>query len=283
MAYTPNPTWQDYPSVATLVTATTLNRIESGVVNAALVADTATSTKASLLIPTAVKVAAYTAAVGDLALMNVAGGATTLTLPTAPVDKSQVAFQAIGATSAVPLVVNPGAGDTLTLASATTLSIPLADEVVMLQYLSTPKQWIFVSDVKTLASLTPAALGAAAAVHTHLTPWALEAILYGFTRSTAVSDLPEGLRINSARTLTQVFHRFGTADNSGTTTINSYLNGTLIAGSAVSIVAPAVVGNTGTISIALAAGDILTHRITAVGGAPGVRLTTQAVGTQLCT
>ena len=142
MPYTPNPTWQDYPSVATLVTAGALNRIESGIVAAEQV-----------LVPTATKVAPYTAVINDLALMNVAGGATTLTLPTAPADKSQVAFQAVGATAAIPLVVNPGAGDTLTLVSLTTLSVPLPDEVTLLQYVFATKQWLLVSDVKTLASI----------------------------------------------------------------------------------------------------------------------------------
>lgn len=274
MPYT-QQVWHDSPAVDTPTSAARFGYMEAGI--AAAVA---------LLIPTAIKTAAYTAAVGDLALMNVSGGATTLTLPTAPADKSQVAFRAIGATSGVPLVVTAGSGDTITLTGttgSTTLSIPLADETVVLQYITSRLQWIGVSDVKTLASLTPAVLGAAATVHSHLTAWALEVLGYSLTRAISVGDVPEGLRVSSARTLTQVYHRFGTADASGTTTIQSYLNGTLISGSAVSIVAPALAGATGVLSIALAVGDVITHQITAVGTTPGARLSTQTVGTQLCT
>jgi lysophospholipase L1-like esterase len=106
------------------------------------------------LTPTATKTATYTAAVGDLAMMNVAGGATTLTLPTAPADKSQVAYRAIGATAAVPLVINRGGStDTIGTAGATSASIPLAEEVTVLQYDAANTRWLAIANVKTQASL----------------------------------------------------------------------------------------------------------------------------------
>lgn len=245
---------------------------------------------ATLLSPTPIKTTSYTAVARDLALMNVAGGATTLTLPTAPADRAQVGWRAIGATSAVPLVITAGAGDVIGVGALTTMSNFLADETSVLQYAATTKQWLVVSNYKTLLSLTPAALGitltalgAAPVVHTHVVAWALEVLGFSGTRSTSATDVPDGTRVDSTRTLTQVYHRFGTADASGTTQIQSYKNGTLIPGSAVNITAPASSGGTGALSIALVVGDVITHQITALGTTPGARMSTQILGTQTCT
>jgi peptidoglycan/xylan/chitin deacetylase (PgdA/CDA1 family) len=116
------------------------------------------------LTPTATKTAAYTVAVGELALMNVAGGATVLTLPAAPADKAQVGYRAIGATSAVPLTVNRGGSDTIGTAGATSAVVALADEVVVLQYQASSTRWLAVSNVKTQASLDAATKTALAPV-----------------------------------------------------------------------------------------------------------------------
>jgi hypothetical protein len=108
---------------------------------------------AAVLSPTAIQTAPYTAAVNDLALMNVPAGAVTITLPAAPADKAQVGYRAIGATVAVPLVVNAGAGDTIGTSGATTASVNFPDETVTLQYIGATKQWIGISSIKTQASL----------------------------------------------------------------------------------------------------------------------------------
>jgi hypothetical protein len=77
----------------------------------------------------------------------------SLTLPTAPADRSQVGFRAMGATTGTPLVVTAGAGDTIGTAGATTASIPLADEASVLQYVSATKQWLGITNIKPQASL----------------------------------------------------------------------------------------------------------------------------------
>ena len=110
------------------------------------------------------------------------------------------------------------------------------------------------------------------------TTWESELLGWGSTRLVGVGDVPEGIRMSSSRLLTQMFHRLGTADASGTTTIQSYLNGTLIPGSAVSIIAPALTG-TAFLNVYLSAGDVLTHQITVVGSTPGSRLSSHAIGT----
>lgn len=109
---------------------------------------------AGALTPTTTKTATYTVAVGEIAMMNVPGGAAILNLPAAPADKAQVGYRAIGATTAVPLVVNRGGTtDTIGTAGATSASIPLADEVAILQYQASGTRWLAVANVKTQASL----------------------------------------------------------------------------------------------------------------------------------
>lgn len=103
--------------------------------------------------PTATKTAAYTAAAGELAVMNVAAGATVLTLPAAPADKTQVAYRAIGATAAAPMTIARGGTDTIGTSGATTASIPLDGESGVLQYDAANTRWLGISNVKPQAAL----------------------------------------------------------------------------------------------------------------------------------
>lgn len=111
---------------------------------------------APLLTPTAAKASAYTAAVGELAVMNVPAGGNALALPTAPADKAQVGFRAVGATAAVPLVVTRGGSDTIGDSGATSVSLPLSGEVTVYQYQATGSRWLPVANVKPLAALNTA-------------------------------------------------------------------------------------------------------------------------------
>lgn len=116
----------------------------------------AAALRAPLLTPTATKTATYAVAVGELAMMNVASGATVLTLPAAPADKAQVGYRAIGATTAVPLTISASGSDSIGTTGATSASIALADEVAVLQYQASSTRWLAVSNVKTQASLDTA-------------------------------------------------------------------------------------------------------------------------------
>jgi hypothetical protein len=167
--FTPRSDWQNKPSHATPLKAEDLLRYEAGINGSAAVADVGTPGTTtgdaiaaaiashgggSTLTPTATKTATYTAAVGDLAMMNVAGGGSTLNLPTAPVNKAQVAYRAIGATTAVPLTVNRGGStDAIGTAGATSAIVTFADEVVVLQYDAPNTRWLAVANVKTQTSL----------------------------------------------------------------------------------------------------------------------------------
>jgi peptidoglycan/xylan/chitin deacetylase (PgdA/CDA1 family) len=134
---------------------------------ASFVSDASSATRAALgailggggggggvtLTPTATKTAAYTVAAGELAVMDVAAGAATLTLPAAPADKAQVGFRAVGATAAKPLVVTRGGTDTIGDSGATSVSLPLAGEVTIYQYQAAGTRWLPVANVKPLTAL----------------------------------------------------------------------------------------------------------------------------------
>lgn len=105
------------------------------------------------LTPTLTKTAPYTVAAWEIAVMNVAGGATTLTLPAAPPDRTQVGFRAIGSTTAAPLIIVRGGTDTIGDSGGTSVVEPLAGTTRKYQYNSATGAWFPASDVKTLTAL----------------------------------------------------------------------------------------------------------------------------------
>lgn len=104
--------------------------------------------KTANLVPTVVKTAAYTAAVNDLVVCD-ATTAFTVTLPTAPADKSRVAVKLV-------LPASPTTNQLITIASAgsdvfnktggvTALTLALQNQAVVLQYKASGAIWYVVS------------------------------------------------------------------------------------------------------------------------------------------
>lgn len=90
------------------------------------------------------------------------------------------------------------------------------------------------------------------------------------TRAVGLGELVDGIALPYAVTITSVKYRMGTADASGTTTVELRKNGVAVSGtSGTASTSPTAV--TGTWSFA--AGDILTVYTTAIGTTPGKRLT----------
>lgn len=90
------------------------------------------------------------------------------------------------------------------------------------------------------------------------------------TRATGTGQVSEGYTCQEAMTITSVAYRMGTADASGTTTVELRKNGSTVSGtSGTASTSPTAV--TGSWSFAV--GDRLTVHITAVGSTPGKRLT----------
>lgn len=91
--------------------------------------------KESFLVPTAAKTANYTAAVLDLAVMNAASGALTVTLPTAPANNSRVGVVK-NDSSTNTVTVQRGGTDIFLYGSATSRTLVMPGQAEVYQYVS---------------------------------------------------------------------------------------------------------------------------------------------------
>jgi hypothetical protein len=138
----------------------TLNELAAALGDDANFATTVTNAlagKAQGLTATAVKTANYTAAVGDLVLVDASSGAITITAPTAPADKSRIGVKLISVS-----VLNAGFAATLTrggstdvfnkASGSTSLTLDDQNQVMICQYIAATGVWV-VEDNPSRASL----------------------------------------------------------------------------------------------------------------------------------
>lgn len=109
---------------------------------------------AQALTPTAVKTSAYTAAAGDLVPVDTTSGAVTITLPTAPPDKTRVAVKQViqGGTNAVT-VVCAGSDVYNKTGGATSATLALLAQAIQVQYKASGAIWYVVADDLALTQL----------------------------------------------------------------------------------------------------------------------------------
>lgn len=106
---------------------------------------------------------------------------------------------------------------------------------------------------------------------------AIEALIVSGAASVDTDVLPPGQRIPYATTLNSVYARCGTAPTGSALTVAVKRNGTQI--TTVSIAAGATSGSTTGLAIALAAGDVISYGITAIGSSTaGADIAVQLVG-----
>lgn len=153
MSYTKNYApggWQDEPTETTPINAAALQHIEDGIAAAAATADAA----AVRLVPTAVKTGAYTAAPGDLVLVDASAGSVTITAPTGPADGSAFAVKlvAVSGTNTVT-IARGGTTDTFNAAGSTSLTLRLLNQGVIAQYKASGGIWWVVADDLPLGQL----------------------------------------------------------------------------------------------------------------------------------
>lgn len=114
------------------------------------------------LVPTPVKTGNYTAAVNDLARMNATGASRTVTLPSAPADKSQVGVEVVAITSPNVVTITCGGSDVfLASGGATSLSMHAVGDTMILQYTASGATW----NIMSFTPFTPADIGALAAAN----------------------------------------------------------------------------------------------------------------------
>ncbi|QGJ94911.1 minor tail protein [Gordonia phage Stormageddon] len=104
-------------------------------------------------------------------------------------------------------------------------------------------------------------------------------------RALGTGQVPEGVRPGPC-TLTEVTYEFGTADSGSSTVVELRKNGTMLAGSQLTVsAANQAIGagteaaRTATGTWSFAKGDVLTVNITSIGTGPGQRLTAHLYGT----
>jgi hypothetical protein len=114
---------------------------------------TALAGKQAVLTATAVKTSAYTAAVSDLVPADATSAGFTVTLPSAPADKSRIVVKKIDSSANV-VTVAAGGSDVFNKASgATTLTLQLQNQAVQLQYKASGAIWYVVSTDVPLSGL----------------------------------------------------------------------------------------------------------------------------------
>jgi hypothetical protein len=103
--------------------------------------------KAEALIPTPVKVSAYTASPRDFVPVDASGGSVTVTLPTAPADRAVIGVKAINTTGTNTVTVQTGGADVFNKAGGqTSITLSLLNQGVILQYSASAAIWYVESD-----------------------------------------------------------------------------------------------------------------------------------------
>jgi hypothetical protein len=112
------------------------------------------SGSSAVLTPTAVKTSAYTAVVGDLVPVNTTSGAVTITLPTTPVDKAQIAIKHViqGGTNAVTIAC--GGSDVINkTGGSTSFTLATLNQGVWFEYKASTGIWYAVTSDLALSQL----------------------------------------------------------------------------------------------------------------------------------
>jgi hypothetical protein len=140
--------------IANLPTGTTSSMVAIG--NDARITGAAQS-----LVPTTVKTSAYTAAASDYVPVDISSGSVTVTLPTAPADKTRIGAKVVkvsGTVGSTTLTVAAGGADVFNIAGgSTSLTLNAKFQSVLLQYAASSAIWY----VQTTDTPLNEALGAA--------------------------------------------------------------------------------------------------------------------------
>lgn len=127
-------------SAAILTTARNIN-------NVAFNGSTAINVLAPNVIPTGVKTTTYSATAGDFVPCDNTSGSFTVTLPTAPTDRTIIGVKMITQSGTNTITIAAGGSDVFNKAGgSTTLTLSLANQGIFVQYSSSASIWYVVSD-----------------------------------------------------------------------------------------------------------------------------------------
>lgn len=130
---------------------------------------TSSGSSASALTPTSIKTAAYTAAAGDLVLVDATAGDVPIALPVGPANRVQVGVKLVATAAGHVATANVAGSVRFNLSTGATvaLTIALLNQGAVFQYDTTNSVWIVLSDSVPLSQLdarySPAAWSQSAA------------------------------------------------------------------------------------------------------------------------
>lgn len=128
------------------------------------------------LVPTAVKTSNYTAAVNDFVPCDNTSGTFTVTLPTAPADKSLIGIKMVVQSGTNTITMATGGSDVFNVAGgSTTGTLTLLKQGILLQYKASSAIWYVLSDDLPLSQLDAryAATGGGTLTYTHTNGYAI--------------------------------------------------------------------------------------------------------------
>src|SRR5664280_1933694 len=111
------------------------------------------SSKAAVLTTTSVKTTTYTAAANQLVPADATSAAFTVTLPTAPADKTRVFVKKIDSSANAVTIATAGSDVFNETGGSTSVSLTLQNQTVTVQYNSSTNIWYVVGDDLPLAQL----------------------------------------------------------------------------------------------------------------------------------
>lgn len=96
------------------------------------------------LAPTAVKTANYNASAADFVLCNISGGSFTVTLPTAPADKTTIGFKTVVFGAGNKVTVAAGGSDVFNVAAGATSQVfgNGVNQAAIFQYIAATSVWL---------------------------------------------------------------------------------------------------------------------------------------------
>lgn len=134
-----------------LVSGTTIKTINGSSV---LGSGNLTVSGGASLVPTAVKTANYTAAASDYVPVNTTSGSITITLPTAPADNTIIGVKHVIQSSTNIVTVAAGGSDVFNkTGGSTSLTLPLLNQGLLLQYNASGAIWYVTGDDLPLSQL----------------------------------------------------------------------------------------------------------------------------------
>lgn len=207
---------------------------------------------------TAVKTSAYTATANDLVPVDCSAGNVTITLPTAPADKTTIAVKLVATTGSFAATVSRGgATDVFNKASGnTSVTLSLVNQMMLFRYASASGIW-YVEDSISLASIQPVISGST------LDKFSVQ--LAAGAAAIANNVVAGGILVDAATTITKVYLHADTAPVGSALTITAtdssgklYFTQTVVAGATDQATAAVT-------AVAIPAGTRLLLNITSVG------------------